>query len=244
MSTGAESLLQPQVLPNRLLARLPPDEYRRIAPDLVTVEVKLGQVLHFHGDRIRDVYFPQQGVYSMTTTMANGQMIEIASVGNEGMLGISAYLGDALTPNETMLQVGDGVATKLGLGPFKREIGRGETLFHVVGRYAQVLVAAMMQSIACNRLHHVRERCSRWLLETHDRIHADEFKLSHDFLAVMLGAHRPTVTVVAGALQKDGLIRYRRGRITIVDRAGLERASCECYGTVRRHFDQLDRPQA
>jgi CRP-like cAMP-binding protein len=241
MTTGAASLVPPpRALSNRLLAMLSPEEYRRIAPDLTTVEVKLGQALHFHDERIREVYFPQQGVYSMITTMANGQMVEIASVGNEGMLGLSAYLGDALTPNETMLQVGEGVVIKMGLGAFNREIERGSTLYRVVGRYVQVLVAGMMQSIACNRLHHVRERCSRWLLETHDRIHADEFKLSHEFLAIMLGSHRPTVTVVAGALQKAGLIRYRHGRITIVDRAGLEKASCECYGTVRRYFDRLE----
>jgi CRP-like cAMP-binding protein len=240
MAMRAESLVRrSQVVPNRLLAMLPPDEYQRILPDLVTVEVNIGEVVHAHDEPIRDVYFPHQGVYSMITMMADGQMVESACVGHEGMLGIDAFLGEAPTPNETLLQVGDGVATKMGLAAFRRELQRQGTMYHVMGRYVQALVAAMMQSGACNRLHDVRQRCSRWLLETHDRIDCDEFHLSHEFLAIMLGTHRPTVTVVAGGLQKAGLIRYRHGRLTVVDRPGLERVSCECYATIRRYFDRL-----
>ena len=227
------------MFPNQLLSTLPPDDYQRILPDLVTVEVNPGEVLHAHDQPIRDVYFPLQGVYSIVTTMADGQMVESACVGHEGMLGIGAFLGDAPTPYQTLLQVGDGLAARMGLAPFRRELLRGGAMHRVIGRYAHALVSAMMQSGACNRLHHVRQRCSRWLLEAHDRIHGDEFNLSHEFLAVMLGTHRPTVTLVAGSLQKAGLIRYRHGRVTIIDRPGLEQESCECYATIRRYFAQL-----
>jgi CRP-like cAMP-binding protein len=227
-----------QLSPNALLAALPPDEYERIGPDLMTVEVKVGDVLHVRDEPIRDVYFPHQGVYSMIMTMADGQRVESACIGNEGMLGIHAFLGEAPTPNDTLLQVGDGLATKMRLAAFRREIQRRGALHELVGCYAQALLAAMMQTSACNRLHPLRQRCSRWLLETHDRIHRDEFQLSHEFLAVMLGVHRPTVTVIAGALQKAGLIHYRHGHITVIDRAGLESVSCECYATIRGYFDR------
>ena len=178
-----------QLSPNALLAALPPDEYERIGPDLTTVEVKLGEVLHVRDEPIRDVYFPHQGVYSMIMTMADGQRVESACIGSEGMLGIHAFLGEAPTPNDTLLQVGDGIATKMRLAAFRREIQRRGMLHQLVSRYAQALLAAMMQTSACNRLHPLRQRCSRWLLETHDRIHRDEFQLSHEFLAVMLGVY-------------------------------------------------------
>jgi hypothetical protein len=133
--------------------------------------------------------------------------------------------------------VGDGVATKMGLAAFRREIQRRGTLHRLVGRYAQALLAAMIQTSACDRLHPLRQRCSRWLLETHDRIHRDEFQLSHEFLAVMLGVHRPTVTVIAGALQKAALIHYRHGHITVIDR---DSRACHASATRRSVDTSID----
>ena len=122
---------------------------------------------------------------------------------------------------------------------FRREIDRRGALHELIGRYSQALMATLMQSVACNTLHHVQERCCRWLLTTHDRMHSDQFELSHEFLAIMLGSRRPTVTLVAGTLQRAGLIPYKHGRITVLDRKGLEAGSCECYATICRHFARL-----
>jgi CRP-like cAMP-binding protein len=224
---------------NRLLAALPREDFQRILPHLQTVPLKVRQMLHKHGGAVREVYFPNSTVCSMTTVMADGSMVEVATIGNEGMVGINAFLGDDVTPGSTMVQVGNGTAVKMGIAAFRREVRRNGAFQNIVNRYAQALVATMMQSVACNILHPLRQRCARWLLSTHDRIHSDEFGLSHEFLAIMLGAQRPTVTVVAGTLQKAGLIHYKHGRLVVQNRKGLEAASCECYGTIRGHFERL-----
>ena len=232
-SSGVEQI------PNRLLAALPRDDYRRLMPHLTTVPIKVKQVLHKHGEVVKDVFFPNVGVCSMTTVMTDGSMVEVATIGNEGLVGINAFLGDNVTPGATMVQVGSGTAVRMGVAEFKREVRRGGAFQDVVNRYAQALVATMMQSVACNTLHPLRQRCARWLLSTQDRVAGGSFGLSHEFLAVMLGAQRPTVTLVAGSLQKSGLIRYKHGQVTILDRDGLEAAACECYGTIRSHFQRL-----
>lgn len=223
-------------IPNRILAALPPDDYRRLLPTLTTVPAKVKQVLYKPGDPIRHVYYPNGGVASMTTVMQNGDMIEVATVGTEGMLGLSAYFGATTMVGEAMIQVGDSTAERMDAAVFTAEMDRRGALHQIVSQYTHALVAAMMQSLACNTLHPVQERCARWLLMTHDRMGSPEFGLSHEFLAMMLGVRRPTVTVVAGQLQKVGLIRYKHGRITILDREGLETASCECYRAIRRQF--------
>jgi CRP-like cAMP-binding protein len=224
---------------NRLLASLPAEDFARLRPHLRTVPLTVKQVIHRRNEQVREIYFPNGGVASVTTVMTDGAMVEIATVGDEGLLGISVFLGSSTMPGETMIQIPDTSAEVMTAEAFMIEIGRNGAFNEAVRRYAQGLLALIMQSTACMALHAVQDRCCRWLLMAHDRVHRDEFELSHEFLAMMLGATRPTVTEVAGALQKSGLIRYRHGHMTIVDRAGLEGASCECYTTVRDHFVRL-----
>jgi CRP-like cAMP-binding protein len=167
-------------------------------------------------------------------------MVEAATVGNEGMLGIEAFLSDdAVAPGDTMIQVPDTDAEKMTVTDFRRLVGELGAFRTIVGRYAQVVIAQMMQSTACNALHQVQQRCARWLLMTHDRMDQQDFHLSHEFLAVMLGVQRPTVSIVASTLQQAGLIRYTHGRVSVKDRKGLEAAACECYPIIRAHFDRL-----
>ena len=225
---------------NRLLAALPAEDFARLLPHLQTIPVRAKQVLYKPGEAIRAVYFPNGGVMSITTVLASGAMVEAATVGDEGMVGLEAFLAvNAVSPGETLIQVPDTSAVMLDVAEFRRETGKHGALADLIGRYTQVVIAQMMQSTACNALHPVQQRCARWLLTTHDRMHQQDFHLSHEFLAIMLGVQRPTVTVVAGTLQEAGLIRYSHGRITVRDRNGLEAAACECYPIIRAHFDRL-----
>jgi len=200
------------------------------------------QILLKRDEPVRHVFFPNAGVCSVTATMNDGTAVEIATVGDEGMVGMAAFLGHEPMPGESMVQVADrhGIsAERMSVKAFRHELDRRGALYDSINRYSQGMMALMAQSIACMALHHVDERCCRWLLMTHDRIQSDGFELSHEFLAMMLGSTRPTVTLVAGALQKAGLIRYTHGRMTILDRPGLEARSCECYATVRSAFQYL-----
>jgi CRP-like cAMP-binding protein len=224
---------------NRLLAALPDEDFRRILPHLQTVALTTKQVLLKRGDPIRYVYFPNGGVCSVTAMMKNGEAVEVVTVGNEGMVGIAAFFGGDVMPGESMVQVPDTSAERMEVVVLERELERRGALRDAIKRYSQGTMALMMQSTACIALHNVNERCCRWLLMTHDRVNADQFTLSHEFLAMMLGSTRPTVTLVARALQKAGLIRYTHARVTIRDRKGLEAASCECYETVKAEFDRL-----
>jgi CRP-like cAMP-binding protein len=227
---------------NRLLAAIPPSEYRRLLPDLATVVVKPKQQIYKMGAPVTDVYFPNGGVYSMITGLSDGSMVESVTIGNEGMLGIEAFVRPQPTAyGHTILQVPDTItrAERLSAAALRRELAHRGVLADLLGRYLDNVVTQMMQSLACNALHSVQERCCRWLLMTHDRVEGDEFVLSQEFLAMMLGTRRQTVTVVAGALQAAGLIRYRYGRILVQDREGLEAGACECYSVVRRQLDQL-----
>jgi CRP-like cAMP-binding protein len=227
---------------NRLLATLPDEDFRRIRPHLKTIPLTAKQVLLKRGDPIRHVFFPNGGMCSVTSMMKNGAAVEVATVGDEGMLGMSAFWGGDVMPGESMLQVPDTNGTsaeQMTVEAFRSETDRHGALHAAISRYAQGTVGLMMQSTACIALHHVNQRCCRWLLMTHDRIRADEFSLSHEFLAMMLGSTRPTVTVVARNLQDAGFIRYTHARVTILDRPGLEAASCECYATVKAEFDRL-----
>jgi CRP-like cAMP-binding protein len=225
---------------NHLLAALPPKDLRRLLPYLKTVPIHLKQVLHKPGERLRAVYFLNGGVASLTTMLSDGRMVEATTVGNEGMLGIEAFLGaDAVAPGKTLVQVSDGDAEMLRVEDFRRELATRGALYDLMGRYTQVIIAQLMQSTACSVMHQVRERCARWLLMTHDRMHEQDFTLSHEFLAVMLGVRRPTVSIAAAALQEAGLIRYTHGRVMVRNRAGLKMASCECYSSIRTHFERL-----
>jgi CRP-like cAMP-binding protein len=225
---------------NRLLAALPADEFRRIFPHLKTIPIHVKQVLQKNGEPLNTVYFLNGGVASITTALSDGTTVEAATIGDEGMLGIEAFLSvDAVAPGETLIQVPDTSAETMSVENFRRVVAEPGAFRDLVGRYTQVVIAQMMQSTACNALHHVQQRCARWLLMTHDRMHEQDFHLSHEFLAVMLGVQRPSVSVVASALQEAGFIHYIHGHVTVRDRKGLEGASCECYPIIRARFDRL-----
>jgi CRP-like cAMP-binding protein len=226
---------------NRLLRALPDDCFYRLNADLQTVPIAKKFLFHKQGQPLSHVYFPNGGMASITTLLTNGDMVESATVGDEGMIGIEAFLGDrALAPGETMMQVPDTDAVMLAIEPFRREVALHGALFSMMGRYTQTVIAQMMQAAACNAHHPVQERCARWLLMTHDRVHQDQFNLSHEFLGIMLGVRRQTVSVVAGALQVAGLIQYSHGNVTVLNRFGLEAASCECYAAIARHYNSLN----
>ena len=225
--------------PNKLLACLPQADFARLRPHLKTVPLERRQIIHHRNQPVGHVVFLNGGVASVTTAMRDGAMVEIATVGDEGLVGIDAFFGNVPMTNETMMQVPDTNAEVMTVDAFRREMGRSGPFAECVLRYWQGFQKLIMQSTACMALHPVQDRCCRWLLMAHDRVRRDEFELSHEFLAMMLGATRPTVTVVAGTLQKAGLIRYRHGHLTVMDRRSLEGASCECYATVKAEFDRL-----
>jgi len=248
MSTKRRPSVRPTVRPpptdgrpkNNLLAALPADAFRRLLPDLKTVSIRPKQLVYKEGELIRQVYFPNGGVFSVTTPLSDGRTVEVATIGDEGMLGAETFLtDDAVATGDTMMQVPDGEVTMLPVESFRHEVAQRGVLHALIGRYTQVMMAQMARATACNALHEVKQRCARWLLMTHDRMHEQDFHLSHEFLAVMLAVQRPTVSVVAATLQRAGLISYRQGVIRVVDRKGLERVSCECYAVIRAHFNRL-----
>ena len=224
---------------NHLLAALPPDEYQRLGPELNFRPLKLRQTLHKHGERIGEVYFPGRSVCSITNTMEDGGMVEVAMVGREGLVGIGAFLGDAMSTGDAVVQVQAEGAQAMNLDVFRREMDRRGPLYDVVNRYSQAFVGLIMQSVACNGLHSAEERCCRWLLMTHDRVERDELLLTHDMLSQMLTATRPRVSLAAGKLRTMQVIDYQRGVVRILDRKRLEQVSCECYEANRRYLQQL-----
>ena len=240
-TTRAHNRLLPDGTPlrNRLLATLPADVYALVLRDLRMTAVGVGETLHDSGVKIDHVYFPNNGVYSVTNEMRDGSLVEVATVGFEGMLGANVLLGDAAAAGRTFLQVPDGPLAKLAVGRFGKLIAEPGPFRTAVGRYVQASMLQIMQCTACNALHDIKQRCARWLLQTHDRVGADEFPLKHEFLAIMLGTTRPHVTKVLGALQRDGAISTRYGKINVIDRKKLEKISCECYEVITRHFERL-----
>jgi len=226
---------------NRLLAGLSAAEFRRVQPYLTPIPVGARRTFHKRGEMVHEVFFLNGGVGSVTVSMADGSSVEVATVGDEGLIGINAVFGDHLVYGETMMQVPDTTdAVAMPVGPFRDEMSQRGALHESVSRYSEGFFALLMQSTACVARHQVQERCCRWLLMIHDRVRRDQFDLNHEFLAMMLGSTRPTVSVIAGALQHAGLIRYVHGRMTILNRAGLEEGACECYATVKANFDRLD----
>jgi CRP-like cAMP-binding protein len=226
-------------LRNQLLCSLPTDVYDVVAKDLRAIEVAPGEVLHEHGVVVTDVYFPNGGVFSVTTPMRDGRSVEVATAGREGMLGVSVFLGDRMGTGQTLLQIPGGVVPVMSAAAFTKHVSPQGPFREAISRYTQTTFLQVMQTTACNALHVVEERCCRWLLQTHDRVDGDEFLLKQEFLAVMLGVSRQSVTVVMGTLQKAGLISTHYGRIQILDRKNLERASCECYQAIIGHFERL-----
>jgi CRP-like cAMP-binding protein len=184
------------------------------------------------------VLFPLSGIISIVMEMENGAQIEVATVGNEGMVGVPLFLGAETTPGRAFSQV-PGQSLRVPADVFKEEVQRRGKLEHMLQRYTQALFVQTAQSTACNRLHTIEQRGARWLLMTHDRVDGDQFPLTQEFLAQMLGVRRASVSEVAGEFQRAGLIAYARGNIAILDRQGLEDASCECYRVVRDEYERL-----
>jgi CRP-like cAMP-binding protein len=223
-------------LQNRLLAAVPGADYDRLTKHLRMVHVAAGDALHDHATRVSTVYFPNGGVFSITMRMRSGAAVEVASVGREGMLGIGVFLGDRIGSGYTFQQVADGDLPSMSARRFVQESARPGPFRTAVEAYAQANLLQIMQGAACHALHDVTQRCCRWLLHTHDRVDADDFPMKQEFLAIMLGVRRPTVTVVMRALSDAGLVSSGYGRIRILSRRRLEAAACECYGAIRVHF--------
>jgi CRP-like cAMP-binding protein len=225
---------------NRLLDSLDEDDRRRLTRDVEAVRFKLMEKLFDASNRIDCVYFPLQSVVSILTRAQGTNGVEVATIGNEGLVGISLSWGAAeLNPAEVLQVQVPGSALRMPAETFTAELAQDSGLAGVVRRYTQAFVSQLMQQVACNGLHSIEQRCARWMLLTHDRVGADEFPLTQEFLAQMLGVRRASVTVVAGILQQAGFIRYRRGRVTVTDRAGLEGATCECYAVLREVLERL-----
>ena len=229
----------PESSRNHLLASLPPEDYQRVSAELTWRPLKVRQVLHKHGERVSEIFFPGRSVCSITNVMEDGAVVEVATVGREGLIGIAAVFGAPVASGESFVQIAAEPAAVMGIEAFRREMERRGAFFDRVTRYSQAFVNMLMQSVACNGLHSAEQRCCRWLLMTHDRIAQDEFPLTHEFVAIMLGVRRPTVTLVMAELTRAGIISHVRGHIRIVDRKALEHAACECYRNIRMVSDRL-----
>lgn len=227
-----------RLVANRILSSLPLDEYERILPDLKAVPLRFRISLHEPGDKMPYVYFPNTGVISMLTVMDDGAAVEIATIGNEGMADLFVFLGLEESDSRLLIQV-PGSAMRMESARFREHVQQLPSLRAILGHYAVALFALVAQSAACNRMHPMTQRCARWLLMTHDRVDAAVFPMTHDFLSEMLGVRRPSVSVAAETLRNAGLITYHRGKVTVLDRPGLEAASCECYRLMRERFDRL-----
>jgi CRP-like cAMP-binding protein len=223
---------------NHLLDALPAGDYERLAPHLELVPMKLGDVLYEPGDRLRHVYFPTTSIVSLLYVMEDGASAEIAIVGNEGILGISLFMGGESTPSRAVVQSA-GHGFRLRAQALKSEFGRFGPTLHLLLRYTQALITQMAQTAVCNRHHSVDQQLCRWLLLSLDRLASNELSMTQELIANMLGVRREGVTEAAGKLQDAGLISYHRGRITVLDRPGLEARSCECYQVVKTELDRL-----
>lgn len=222
---------------NRLLAALPPAEFDRLAPRLEPVALELSRVLFRPEEEISHVYFPVTAIVSLLTNLEDGTGMEVGLVGREGMVGVSAVLGGSETKVATVQ--GEGEALRLRADAVREEFNRGGALQAQLLRYTHALMTQISQTAVCNTRHHLEGRLARWLLMYHDRRDSDEFSLTHEFMANMLGVRRAGVTEIAVRLQEQGLIRYNRGHVTVVDRAGLEQFACECYPVVKEKFDEF-----
>jgi CRP-like cAMP-binding protein len=232
------SILASEHLDNQLLAALPSDVFSAIQPSLVHVEFKLRTVLYNAEDEVDWVYFPRSGMISLLHVLDDSRGIEIATIGNEGVLGAMAGFGLHLALSLSVVQVHLN-ASKISATNFRRLAGQHAPIRDLAIRYNEVLLAQTQVTAACNALHAVEQRFCRWLLQTSDRANSDQLSLTQEFLAEMLGVRRTSVTEIARRLQAAGLIQYRRGLVTLVDRQGLENLSCSCLGTVRRLQDRL-----
>ena len=229
---------RPRPRENHLLSRLPPAELERLRPLLQPVRLRRKQILERPGEPSSYVYFPLSGVSSVVSIMEDGATVEVATVGRDGLIGLSAFFGTDTTPFQVFAQI-PGEVMRMPAPAFRAAIDAPGQLQRLVGRYAEARFIQTAQSAACNRLHAVEQRCARWLLMSHDRLGVDRFSLTHEFLAQILGVRRSSVTVAARALQEAGAIRYAYGVITVMNRPALEAASCECYQIIAGEFERL-----
>lgn len=220
---------------NLILSSLPEAEYQALLPDLEFFPTPLRTVLFERDGEIRHVYFPLSGCHSVLAIMEDGAAVEVGTVGNEGLSTVDILTGSVIATETTICQI-PGDSLRIPAEKFQRAIAGNTELRRLSYRFLQAYLSHVSQSVACNRLHTTEERFARWILASHDRVHGDEFQLTQEFLADMLGVHRPNVTLVARRFQQAGLIDYRRGIIKILDRNGLEEATCECYAAVRKQF--------
>src|SRR5216684_1954021 len=223
---------------NRLLVHLPQDDQERLNRFLQPVVLEYKHELYNADERIEFVHFIESGVGSLVCTMANGQAAEVGTIGNEGLIGLPVLLGDNQAPSSMYVQV-PGRGLRMRARAFRELLDQSQRMRAVMLRYTHVFFNQVAQTAACAHFHSLEQRCCRWLLMTHDRMPSDTFLLTHEFLAMMLGVRRAGVSVAAGALQRAGMIRYHRGRITVRDRQGLEDCACECYAVSKAEFNGL-----
>lgn len=223
---------------NHLLVKLPDEQYHKLLPMLELVQTKVKDVLCQQGQPIRYVYFPCNGAQSCMMYMEDGSMVEVGTVGNESFTNMELLLAATHAAETIVCQI-EGQSFRMKVNDFREAISGPTTLRHLSECCGQAYLAQVSQSVACNRLHSIEMRFARWLLITHDRVEGDEFNLTQEFLASMLGVHRPSVSLVAGIFQQAGLIKYSRGHLKILDREKLEETACECYATVRQQYLRL-----
>ena len=223
---------------NHLIERLPGEDRRRLLGLAEKINLTQSDVLGEAGKPVRHVYFPISGFISLVTSMDGKPVLEVGMVGREGMFGAQVVLGMLTQPLHALVQ-GTGSAHRIELSAFRKEVERGVALRRVLGRYVYVLMSQLASSAACIRFHPIDARLGRWLLMMQDRAHADSFYVTHEFLSYMLGVRRVGITDAAGAMQRSGLIEYRRGHVTVLDRKGLERAACTCYGADLRAYARV-----
>lgn len=221
---------------NRLLAALPKSEYQRLLPKMKSVNLVLGEELYESGDTIKYVYFPNDSIISLISEVSETSWLEVGMVGNEGMAGLSVFMGVGSSSTRALVQ-GSGTAMRMTSAAVRTEANRLGGLHHLLHRYSHSLLTQVAQSSVCNRFHMVNARLARWLLMTSDRLGVEEFPLTQEFLAHMLGVRREGVSKAAGALQVAKLIHYSRGVITILNRRGLKAQSCECYAIIKAETD-------
>ena len=223
---------------NHLLAALPEAEWARWLPQLEWVDMPLGLVLHESGKPMSHVYFPTTSIVSLLYVMENGASAEIAIVGNEGLVGVSLFMGGGSTPSRAVVQSA-GQGYRLNAAAMKAEFERSGPVLHLLLRYTQALITQMAQTAVCNRHHSLDQQLCRWLLLSLDRLHGSELVMTQELIANMLGVRREGVTEAALKVQDAGLIKYARGHITVLNRPGLEKRSCECYAVVKKEYDRL-----
>ncbi len=223
---------------NHLLAALPATEYERLAPHLERVPLLLGDVLYEPGGQLQHAYFPTTGIVSLLCVLESGASAEIAGVGNEGVLGISLFMGGNTTPSSAVVQTA-GHGYRLRAKLLQEEFNRGGLMQRLLLRYTQALLTQMCQTAACNRHHSVEQQLCRWLLLTLDRLPSNELVMTQELVAGALGVRRESITEAAGNLQREGILRYRRGHIAVLARSGLEAGACECYAVVKKELARL-----